>query len=80
MRRQPLMRVKTAGYSERDELSVDVGPARCGDIVDGLAFWHDNNGGWAIQYTDIIAIARAAAKKRGYRLEVSLALDAALKE
>ena len=58
------LRFTTAGYSVADRISVDVGPCLCGSIGDGVAFWHDDQGAWLIDYADLMAIADAATKAR----------------
>ena len=63
------LRFKTAGYSETDNLAVDVGPSKCGDIQDGVVFWHDDRGGWVLSYADLMTIAKAATKARPSKRE-----------
>jgi hypothetical protein len=58
------LRFKTAGYSGTDTLAVDVGPSQCGEIKDGVAFWHDNAGAWLVSYADLMVIADAATAVR----------------
>ena len=55
---------KTAGYSLRERLGVDVRVSRCGPISDGIALWHDEQGAWVLSYDDLMAIAREAAAVR----------------
>ena len=44
---------KTAGYSDDDKLTVDVGRAKCGEITDGIGFVHDRDGGWVLSFEDL---------------------------
>lgn len=59
-----LIRIKTAGYSDTDDLAVDVGPGRCGDIKDGVVFSHDREGAWCIAWKDFVRIYEEAKAVR----------------
>jgi hypothetical protein len=58
------LRLKTAGYSVTDVLIVEPGPAKRGDIQDGIAFRHDDQGSWVLSYGDLKRIVTAAEAAR----------------
>lgn len=55
-------RIKTAGHL-RPYMTVSVGPAACGEIVDGVAF-DNGQGSWVVDYSDLLVIVDAATKAR----------------
>lgn len=59
-----IIKVKSAGYSDEDELSVDVGIGYCRNIVDGVSFKHDNGGWWLISFNDLKTIYERAVECR----------------
>ncbi len=49
--------IKTAGFSDDDNLYVDSGRWECGKIKDGILFEHDHSGSWLISEKDILKLA-----------------------
>lgn len=63
MANEEIIRLKTAGFSETEDLSFSPGPARCGNINDGVIFWHGEDGAWTLNFADLekcYLLARAA--------------------
>jgi hypothetical protein len=57
------MTIGVAGHTEPD-LRVWIGPSRCGEITDGVAFAHGKEGGWVIDFADLERVYLAAKEKR----------------
>lgn len=76
--KQEIFRFRTAGYSDNEvlrvdvkprQLSVDVGPASCGVISDGIMFRHDQEGEWVLDFADLEKIYLAAKSVRALSVQ-----------
>jgi len=51
--------IETAGHTHED-LHINVGSCKCGNITDGVLFEHGDTGAWLIDYVDLERIYLAA--------------------
>lgn len=47
------MEFKTAGYSQENRLTFDLGIVKCGRITNGVSFAHDGKGSWVMAFRDL---------------------------
>ena len=58
---------KTAGYNDGNILEFDPAFHSCMDIKNGVAFQHNREGWWVIDYKDLCEMHRLASKFRKER-------------